>query len=226
MRVSDVMTQQVITVRPDASIRSAAGLLTEHNVSGLPVVDEHSHVVGIVSDGDLIIQQKPRARRPWWHYFFVTGEQLARDFQKSVGTTVGEIMTRRVVSVTPELDLGTAAALLDRHRIRRLPVIDREGLLRGILSRQDIVRAMAMMRPAVVANRPDAVLASTMRAALEREPWVSNRRIDVDVKDGVVTLKGDTGSETEKAALETMASAIEGMRRVENRLRVHAGASG
>lgn len=224
MNVNDVMTRRVITVRPDASIRSAARLLTEHNISGLPVVDDDGHVMGIVSDGDLIIHQTPRARRPWWHYFFVTGDQLAREFQKAAGTTVGEVMTRRVVSVTPELDLGTAAALLDRHQIRRLPVVNGEGRLRGILSRQDIVRAMAMIQPAAVADRPDAVLASAMRAALEREPWVSNRRIDVDVKNGVVILTGDTSSATEQAALETMAKAIEGARGVENRLRVQASA--
>lgn len=220
MNVGDVMTRQVITVRPDASIRRAARVLTEHNVSGLPVVDDHGRVVGIISDGDLIIQQKPRLRRPWWHYFFVTADQLAREFQKAEGRTVSEVMTRRVVSVTAELDLGTAAALLDRHQVRRLPVIDGEGRLRGILSRQDIVRAVAMAPPAVVAHRPDAALASMMRAALGREPWVSNRHIDVHAKNGVLILEGDTSSETEKAALETMAKAIEGVHGVENRLRV------
>ena len=110
MKVSDIMTRPPIAARPDVSIRSAARLLVEHRVSGAPVVNEANELVGIISEGDLIMRQAPNERRPWWHLFFVSEDQLAREFQKRAGTTIEEVMTRRVIAVSPDLDVATAAA--------------------------------------------------------------------------------------------------------------------
>lgn len=222
MKVEQIMTRDVIAVAPDAPIAEAARLLVENGISGLPVVDARGTVVGILSEGDLIVRQKPRERLPWWRRFFAEGEELARQYQKSMGTTVAEVMTRSVICVTPDLPIESAAALLDEHRIRRVPVVA-AGTLVGIVSRGDLVRALAATAPTAEGIPPsDAELVRTMRGRLREEPWVSTRGLLVEAKDGVLTLWGLVGTETEKSALETMARSIPGVQGIDSHLMVQA----
>ncbi len=116
MKVSDVMTKKVITIKEDQSKEQAARLLAHHHISGLPVIDKNGVLVGVVTEYDVI----------------------AKD-----GTTVGAIMTRGIISVTPETDLDAASHILVHEHIRRLPVLD-QGKLVGIVSRGDVVRIVAM----------------------------------------------------------------------------------
>lgn len=116
MKVGDVMTQKVITIREDQSKEQAARLLARHRVSGLPVINKDGALVGVVSEYDVI----------------------AKD-----GKTVSDIMSRGIISVTPDTDLDDASHLLVHERIKRLPVLD-EGRLVGIVSRGDVVRMVAM----------------------------------------------------------------------------------
>ena len=140
--IEDVMTRRVVTVRPETLVQEAARLMFLHRISGLPVVDASGRVVGIISDGDLILRQKRPSLRPWWRLFFDNGERLAREYQKRVGLTVGEVMTRPALVISPVFGIETAAAILDNRQIRRLPVV-RDGHLVGIVSRGDLVRALA-----------------------------------------------------------------------------------
>lgn len=214
-RVSDVMTADVITVGPDISVHKAAALMSDHGVSGLPVVDAAGRVIGIISQGDLILRQAaPRPRR-WWQRFLADPEALAREYQRAAGITVGEVMTRAVVSVSPALDLGTAARILYDRGLRRLPVIS-DGRLVGILSRGDLVKALAAV-PVSTASAPDDELVTAMRARIKAEPWTSSGFV-VEASDGVITLWGTVATDTERSALETMARAIPGCRGVDNRL--------
>jgi len=141
MTIEDVMTRDLITVTPAMPIHQAARLMVEHGVSGLPVVDD-GRLVGIISEGDLILRQTRREQRPWWRSFFDDGEQLAREYQKAVGITVGEVMTRTVVSISPVWGIETAAAIMQNRRIRRLPVVH-DGRLVGIVTRADLIKALA-----------------------------------------------------------------------------------
>jgi CBS domain-containing protein len=215
MRVRDVMTADVITATPETSVPEAASLMSGHGVSGLPVVDSEGGLVGIVTEGDLILRQAaPRPRR-WWHRFFEDPETLAREYRKASGTTVGEVMTRPVVSVSPTLALVAAARILYDRRLRRLPVVH-DGRVMGMLSRGDLVKALAATPP-VTGSTSDDELVKVMRQRMAAEPWTSLGLL-VEASNGVITLWGVVASEAERSALETMARAIPGCRAVHNRL--------
>lgn len=220
MKIKDVMTRRVITVPPDTPIHEAARLMTQHRVSGLPVVDGTGRLVGIISEGDLILRQKPREVGGWWRVFFDDGERLAREYRKAVGTTVGEVMTKAVISVSPDLPLSSAASILDKRHVRRLPVVS-NGTLLGIVSRGDLVKALAAAPPAGM-SVPDAQLVTEMRARMAREPWADGHAVVVQAREGRLSLLGFVGTHEEKAALETMARAIDGCRGVDSRLAVRS----
>ena len=220
MKVAEVMTKDVITVSPESSVHTAARLMSDHGVSGLPVVGIDGWLLGLVTEGDLILRQAtPRARR-WWHRFVADPELLAREYQKAAGMTVAEVMTRAVVSVSPGIALADAARILYDRRLRRLPVVQ-DGRLVGILSRGDLVKALAAMPP-VTTTATDEALVSTMRQRMAAEPWTSLGLV-IAADNGVITLWGVVASDAERSALETMARSIPGCRAVENRLVAGAG---
>src|SRR3989304_2393810 len=180
MRVEEIMTKDVITVSPKTPIHEAAELMIDHGVSGLPVVDDAGSVVGIVSEGDLILREKPRERAPGWGLFFGDAERLGRRDQKAPrmtrgggeapagerkprGRPGGEVSPRSLTAVTPDFPIESAALILDQHRIRRVPVVA-DGQLLGILSRGDLIKALAKA-PARAGGQPsDAPLVRGMRA--------------------------------------------------------------
>lgn len=218
MNVEDVMSREVITVGPEASIHTAAQLMVDHGVSGLPVLDQDGRLVGVISEGDLIVRQKPRAWPKWWHLFFRDGERLAREYLKAMGITVAEVMTASVICVRPDAPLGSAAALLDEHRIGRLPVVAADGSLVGIVSRGDLIKALAATVSPGGRPLTDTQLVGEMRRRLSHEPWVSSRNIIIEARDGVISLWGMVESEAEKAGIETMARSIPGCRGLEHGL--------
>ncbi|MBI2528354.1 MAG: CBS domain-containing protein [Candidatus Rokubacteria bacterium] len=221
MKVEEVMTHDVITTSPGTAIHEAARLMVNHTVSGLPVVDDAGKLVGVISEGDLILRQKHRERLSWWRLFFEDGERLAREYQKAVGTTVGEVMSTAVISASPDLPIESAAVILDRHRIRRLPVVA-DGRVVGIVSRGDLVKALSTAPAPTAATASDAALMSEMKARLDREPWVSSRAIVVQAREGVLALWGLVSSETERSAIGTMARTVPGVRGIEDHLVVQA----
>ena len=166
MTVEDIMTRRVITVRPETTIQEAARLMFTNRVSGLPVVDAGGSVVGIISDGDLIRRQRRPKVTPWWRLFFQNGERLAREYRRIVGITVGDVMTRPALVISPVFGIETAAAILDNRQIRRLPVV-RDGRLVGIVSRGDLVKALAASAQAPPA---ESLVSDTIPQARENTP--------------------------------------------------------
>lgn len=147
MKVRDVMTRDVKTVSPETTIRDVATLLTEHRISGLPVIDG-GRLVGIITEGDLLPRQKrvpfTDEELPALFGKYTVGEQLRPMFQKAWDTEVRQIMTPGddLLSATVDEAIEIAAARMCSHEVKRLPVLDDDGELVGILSRLDILRAL------------------------------------------------------------------------------------
>jgi len=222
MRAMDVMTTDVITVDPETTVQALATLLAERGISGAPVVDASGRLVGIVSEGDLLhraeigtARRHRERRRSWWLDHFAA--ELARDYVKSHGRTVKDIMTRDVVTVTEDTDLGEVAALLEAKRIKRVPVM-RDGKVAGIISRANLVRALGATKGATPsqAEGDDRAIRARLLAELGREEWARVWPEDIIVRDGVVHfwLSSDEPEEN-KQALRVAAETTSGIRGVE-----------
>jgi CBS domain-containing protein len=151
MKAHDVMTDAVVSVRPDTPTSQVAQLLLDNGISAVPVVDSDGAPVGMVSEGDLIGRDEAAraARRDWWLALLAEGEQLSADFLASVRDpkrTARDIMSAPVVTVGEETEVGEIARLLAAYRIKRVPVV-RDGRITGIVSRADLLRALAGPQP-------------------------------------------------------------------------------
>jgi CBS domain-containing protein len=224
MRARDVMTPNVITVTPDTSVQGLATLLSERGISGVPVVDSNGHIVGIVSEGDLLHRaelgpQRPSERRhSWWLEHFASG--LARDYVKSHGRTVNDIMTRDVVAVTEETDLTEVATLLETKRVKRVPVI-RDDKIVGIVSRSNLVRALGATTAAPIsasgATDDDGAVRARLLAELKNQQWAAKLWAqDIIVSSGIVHLWfGSDEPAARRQAVRVAAENIPGVRGVE-----------
>jgi CBS domain-containing protein len=222
MRAMDVMTTDVITVDPNTTVQGFATLLAERGISGAPVVDAGGNLVGIISEGDLLhrteigtARRHRVRRRSWWLDHFAS--DLARDYVKSHGRTVKEIMTQDVVTVTEDTELADVAALLEAKRIKRVPVM-RGGQVVGIISRANIVRAVGATKraPPREGEGDDRAIRSRLLTELGREEWARVWPEDLIVRDGIVHfwISEDESSE-KRQALRVAAETIEGVRGVE-----------
>lgn len=144
MLIKDIMTKEIITVKEDDTVERCANLLTTHNLSGLPVLDDKGKIKGIVTEGDLIRRasriEGPAALEILGGIFYVDSpKKLMEELKKTMGNLASDIMTKNVVTISPDKEIEKAATILVQKRIKRLPVIDKEGNLIGIVSRKDIM---------------------------------------------------------------------------------------
>jgi CBS domain-containing protein len=222
MRAMDVMTTDVITVDPDTTVQALATLLADRGISGAPVVDASGRLVGVVSEGDLLhraeigtARRHRERRRSWWLDHFAS--DLAREYIKSHGRTVKDIMTRDVVTVTEDIDLGEVAALLEAKRIKRVPVT-RDGKVIGIISRANLVRALGATKGAPLreGESDDRTIRARLLTELGREEWARVWPEDVIVRDNVEHFWFSSDEpEEKKQALRVAAETIPGVRGVE-----------
>jgi CBS domain-containing protein len=222
MRAMDVMTSDVITVDPDMTVQALAALLAANGISGAPVVDSSGGLVGIISEGDLLhraeigtAQRHRERRRSWWLDHFAS--DLAREYVKSHGRAVKDLMTRDVVTVTEDTDLAEVADLLEAKRIKRVPVM-REGKVVGIISRANIVRAVGATKgaPPREGEVDDRSIRARLLVELHREEWAKVWPEDIIVRDGIVHFWLSEDEPLEKRqALRVAAETIAGVRGVE-----------
>lgn len=216
MRATDVMTRNVITTKPDATVAEAIQLLTEHDVSALPVVTDAGDVVGVVSEADLIhrLQRDGEKRHIRWMEAVTPTAALANDFAKIHGQRVHEIMTTEVISATEETSLSDLAALLEKKRIKRVPIL-RDGKLVGIVSRTNLIQALAVGSGQGSASQSaDRAIRLDLLARLGEQRWTEFGSRNIIVKDGVVHLWGLVGSPQEQKALIALAEEAPGVKSV------------
>src|SRR6266536_3997807 len=150
MQARDVMTTRVVTVEPDTAIEEVAKRLFENRISAVPVVEGDGRLVGIVSEGDLM--RRPESgmeRRPsWWLSFLLLPEQSAASYVKAHGRHAKDVMTRNVIMVEDSARIEGIAEILEKHGIKRVPVI-REGKLVGIVSRADLLHGLVARQTGV-----------------------------------------------------------------------------
>ena len=144
MKAIDVMARDVVTVSPEASVIEAARLMSENDISALPVADQNGRLVGIISEADFLQREEIGAdiRRPWWVEAMVPAATLATEFAKSHGKHVADLMSSHVITVTEDASLAEIAVILERNRIKRVPVL-RDDKLVGIVSRSNLIQALA-----------------------------------------------------------------------------------
>ncbi|HEY9896716.1 MAG TPA: CBS domain-containing protein [Candidatus Sericytochromatia bacterium] len=146
--VAEVMTRDPITVTPETPLTEVIRTISERKISGLPVVDNTGKLVGVISETDLMWRETGVKQPPYIMLldsviYLENPGQYERDLHKALGQTVKEVMSQKPITVTPEKSLREAAQLMHDHKIHRLPVLDADGQVVGILTRGDVIRVMA-----------------------------------------------------------------------------------
>jgi CBS-domain-containing membrane protein len=225
MNASDVMIPDVIVVRADATVNDVAKILLANRISAVPVVDQQGSLVGIISEGDLVRRSEigTERARSWWLDALSKNRDLADEFVRSHSRKVMDVMTRDVVTARPDTSLDQIAAIFEKYRIKRVPIVS-DGKIVGIVSRANLVQALASLTekrtPATVAS--DAALRGKLFARLQEAPRTGSLP-NVIVHDGTVQLWGIVDSEAERNVIRVAAEATPGARRVIDYLIVRAG---
>ena len=220
MKVSDVMTPKVISVVPSDRIADAIRLMLDNRISGLPVIDAAGRLVGMVTEGDLLRRAETGTtrHRARWLQFLLSPGRLADEYVHTHGRRVDEVMTCDVVTATEATSLDTVVQLMERHGIKRLPVV-RDGKVIGIVSRANLLHALVAIGNAPERNGAlDAVIRQRILDEIEREPWGPRYSIDVVVRDGRVDLWGSLFEERERQALRVVAENVPGVKEVHDHM--------
>jgi CBS domain-containing protein len=202
MRVHEVMTTEVATIGPDALLKEAAAELVRRRISGMPVVDADGSVVGVVSETDIVAKEGDEQRSGGFLQWFVDpGDPwLANRFD---AVTVGEAMSAPARVIGADRPVAQAATLMLEESINRLPVVDAEGRLVGVVSRGDLVRAFA--------RSDEEILREIEEDVIRRVMWLSPSDVTVSVEDGIVTLKGEVASQADVELLPTFTRRVPGV---------------
>lgn len=207
MRIRDLMTTDVITIGPEASLKEAARRMLEAGVSGLPVTDGEGKLVGILTEADFLATESERGRRS-------RTDRLLRVFTGDVEPfakerNVGDVMSTEMITVGPDADHTEAARIMEKTGVKRLPVVDGSGL-RGLISRADILRAFARPDLEIIEEIEERILGQTL--------WVDPEKVEVGSVDGNVRLSGRLSTRTEAQLLVELVKRVDGVASVNDGL--------
>lgn len=221
MRAAEIMSKNVISVRPEESVLHAVHLMLQHRISGLPVIDIGGSLVGIVTEGDFLRRAETgtMARRSWWQTFLEGPESLAQEYARCHGRKVKDVMTRDVVTIAEDMPLHNIVALLEQHQIKRVPVMRKASVV-GVVSRANLLRALvSVSRHQKPNDAADWAIRDQILAALNREPWAPSGSVDVTVQRGVVDLWGTILDKTQRDATLVLVENVPGVKAVNDHLR-------
>lgn len=223
MEARDVMTAPVVTVRPETAVEELAKAMLERRISAIPVVDASGRLQGIVSEGDLMRRPETgtERHRSWWLALLTGREELPLEYVKSHGRTAAEVMTRTVVTVTERTPLEKIVTLLERHRIKRVPVV-RAGRVVGVVSRANLLHGLATRRPARASTASDREIRSHILTEFERA-GVEATHLNIVVTKGVVECWGFVDTVAEKRALRVAVKTVPGVKKVIDNVAVLSG---
>ncbi len=208
MRVQDVMTRSVVSVRPETPLRDVARVLDENRISGVAVTDDAGTLLGVVSEADFLVEAQggPAAvRRSPIARLFGWGGDTGTPGERHFAATAGELMTSPVITIGPDELIPNAAALMTRERINRLPVVE-DGKLVGIITRADLVRTYVRTDEQLAASIRDDVLVNTL--------WLDPKAFEVSVVDGVATIRGKVDRRSSAEMIARTAVLVPGVRDV------------
>ena len=220
MKAKDVMTRRIVSIAPDATVLQAARLMLQHHISGLPVVDASGTLVGILSEGDFLRRRETATerRRSRWLEFLMGPGKIAAEYTHSHGEKVSEVMTDEARTVDEDTDLEAVVELMERHRIKRVPVM-RAGKMTGILTRSNLMHAMvSMARSETAAPKGDADIRERLLSEIQAQDWAPAATVNPVVRNGVVELWGAIMDERQRAALAVAAENIPGVKAVKDHL--------
>jgi len=200
MKVQDLMTTDVITVSRSAPLKEAARRMIEAGVSGLVVTDDAGHIEGVITEADFVKAESDRradkrARLLRW--------LMPEPEMPSSERVVEDAMTADVVTLGPGADHAEAARVMRKAGIKRIPIVDEEGALVGIVSRSDILRAFARSDSEIIDEISNHILGDVL--------WIDRRRVEVGCIDGNVTLEGRLETKSDAMLVEEMARRVDGV---------------
>ncbi len=210
--VADVMTAQVVTVQPDTSFKGMIERLAEHQISALPVVDPGGHLLGIVSETDLVRQEEHQPREPAPFLAGLTGlaGRRQRDTTHGTGTTAADFMSAPAVTIPPGASLFAAARLLHQRNVRHLPVVDHDGRLVGIVARRDLLSVFLQPEDEIRHEISARILHATFNLPADA--------VEVEVREGIVTLSGRVPWRSSAGEILERVRALDGVVDVVDRL--------
>jgi CBS domain-containing protein len=208
MQVSDVMTRDVWTVSPDSTLKEVAQMLARLGVSGLPVVDG-GRVVGVVSEADVLAKERGSSPRRSGLFGLLLDED-SDVTAKLEARTAGEAMTSPAVTIAPDRLLAEAAARMLDEEVNRLPVVDEEGTLVGIVTRADLVRAFV--------RSDDEIAHEVEHEVILRTLWIAPERVKVEVTDGEVRITGRVETKAEAEIVPEFVRRVPGVVAVSSNL--------
>jgi CBS domain-containing protein len=222
MKAADVMVSAVISVRPNARVEEVASILLASRISAVPVIDEQGELLGIVSEGDLMRRAEAGTdrSRSWWLEYLTGKQVLAAEYVKSHSHKVTDVMTRSVITATPKTPLAEIVTLLERNRIKRVPIVQ-NGKVVGIVSRANLLQALASMptKNAATTSANDSQIRDEVLSRLNAQLWRPSM-LNVTVRDGTVDLWGFVASDDEKKATRIAVESIPGVKTINDHLTI------
>jgi CBS domain-containing protein len=220
MEAQDVMSRPVFSTTPTDSLTSAIRVMLQNHISGLPVIDADGRIQGMLTEGDLLrrVETGTQRQRPRWIAFLRGPGRLADEYVQTHARKVSEVMTPDPVTVAEDTPLEEVVSLMEKHRIKRVPVMRGDKVV-GIISRANLLYALAnIARDAKPVSLDDRAIRERLLEELGRQSWAPTGSLDIMVRDGIVQLWGTITDERERQATIVAAENIPGVKRVEDHL--------